>query len=228
MGGGAPFTYIAHLLAVAASVMILLWCIHFRGGIALRSSDKSLIFNAHPVLMLIGFIVLGGEATMSYRALPWSRETRKKVHLMLHGIALVLSGIGIYAVFKYHNESGIVNLYSLHSWVGLGAFCLYGLQWISGFITFFFPGASSTTRQTLIPWHAIFGLFIYILAVGSSQLGFIEKLTFLELQGVSKYGSEAIFVNFIAIVVILLGASVVISTVNFKTARLESQKSVEL
>jgi cytochrome b-561 len=65
---------------------------------------------------------------MSYRSLPGSRDARKRVHLMLHGVALVLGAVGIYAVFKFHNESNIPNMYSLHSWVGMGTFCLYGIQ----------------------------------------------------------------------------------------------------
>ena len=47
-------TLVAHVLAVAAIVLVLLWCIHFRGGLALRSQDKPLIFNVHPVLMVLG------------------------------------------------------------------------------------------------------------------------------------------------------------------------------
>ena len=50
------------------------------------------------------------------------------VHLGLHGAALALGIIGIYTAFKYHNESGIANLYSLHSWLGIGVIVLYGIQ----------------------------------------------------------------------------------------------------
>ncbi|MBH0219775.1 hypothetical protein GH793_16475 [Listeria monocytogenes] len=59
------FAYVAQVLAIAGAVLVLVWCIHFRGGLAWESSDKSLIFNLHPVLMLIGLIILGGEAIMS-------------------------------------------------------------------------------------------------------------------------------------------------------------------
>lgn len=48
--------------------------------------------------------------------------------MLLHAVALFLGSVGIYAAFKFHNESGIDNLYSLHSWVGLGTICLYGIQ----------------------------------------------------------------------------------------------------
>lgn len=65
---------------------------------------------------------------MSYKTLPWNRGTNKIVHLVLHAVALFLGSFGVYAAFKFHNESGIDNLYSLHSWVGLGAILLYGLQ----------------------------------------------------------------------------------------------------
>ena len=65
---------------------------------------------------------------MSYRGLPWSKEVKKLIHLILHAIAVVLGVVGIYAAFKFHNESGIANLYSLHSWLGLGTICLYFIQ----------------------------------------------------------------------------------------------------
>lgn len=41
----APFTYVAHALAVAAAVMVLVWCISFRGGLAFEADNKNLIFN---------------------------------------------------------------------------------------------------------------------------------------------------------------------------------------
>ncbi|BAF26916.1 probable ascorbate-specific transmembrane electron transporter 1 [Oryza sativa Japonica Group] len=200
----------AHALAAAAAGMVLLWCVHFRGGLALSSpTNKGLIFNVHPVLMLIGFIILGSEAIMGYKIWPWGHDTNKMVHLLLHAIALLLGSVGIYAAFKFHNESGIANLYSLHSWVGLGTICLYGVQWIFGFVTFFFPGASPSLRRAALPWHVRSGLLVYILALLAAELGFLEKLTFLEAGGLGRYSSEALLVNFTAVLVILLGSAVV-------------------
>jgi hypothetical protein len=40
-----PFTYAAHALAAAAAVLVLVWCVHFRGGLALEAQNKNLIFN---------------------------------------------------------------------------------------------------------------------------------------------------------------------------------------
>ncbi|EOY23177.1 Cytochrome b561/ferric reductase transmembrane protein family isoform 1 [Theobroma cacao] len=202
-------TIVPHALAVAAAVMVLVWCIHFRGGLAWASSNKNLIFNLHPVLMLIGFIILGGEAIMSYKSLPLSKDVKKLIHLVLHGIALILGIIGIYTAFKYHNESSIVNLYSLHSWLGMGIIVLYGIQWIYGFLVFFYPGGSAGLRSESLPWHVLLGLFVYILAIGNASIGFLEKLTFLENSGLAKYGAEAYLVNFTAVVTILYGAFVI-------------------
>lgn len=59
-------TAVVHVLAVAAVVLVVVWCVHFRGGLALQSKDdKALIFNVHPVLMIIGLIVLAGEGSFS-------------------------------------------------------------------------------------------------------------------------------------------------------------------
>ncbi|XP_043710212.1 probable ascorbate-specific transmembrane electron transporter 1 [Telopea speciosissima] len=212
--GAVPFTVVSHLLAIAAAFMVLVWCIHFRGGLAFESTNKSLIFNIHPVLMLIGFIILGGEAIISYKAIPLSKEVKKVIHLTLHFIALILGIVGIYAAFKFHNESSIANLYSLHSWLGIGVICLYGIQWIFGFLMFFYPSGVAAIRVQSLPWHVLFGLFVYILALATAILGFMEKLTFLETGGLAKYGTEAFLVNFTAIITILFGGFIVLTAVS--------------
>jgi cytochrome b-561 len=52
---------------------------------------------------------------------------------------------------------------------------------------------------------------VNILALATSSLGFLEKLTFLESSGVAKYGAEVFLVNFNAIITILFGTFVVLS-----------------
>ncbi|XP_010537185.1 PREDICTED: transmembrane ascorbate ferrireductase 1 [Tarenaya hassleriana] len=208
-----PLTFVAHALAIAGAIMVLVWNISYRGGLAWEATNKNLIFNLHPVLMLIGFIIMGGEAIISYKALPLKKPVKKLIHLILHAIALILGSWGISAAFKNHNEAGIANLYSLHSWIGIGVIVLYGLQWLYGFVVFFYPGGSSTLRSDSLPLHALVGLFVYILAVGNATLGFLEKLTFLESSGLDKYGSEAFLVNFTAIITVLFGAFVVLTAI---------------
>ncbi|XP_074282132.1 transmembrane ascorbate ferrireductase 1-like [Silene latifolia] len=203
-----PLTFVVHVLAVVAAVMVLVWCISFRGGLAWDSSNKGLIFNIHPVLMLIGFIILGGEAIVSYKSLPFKKEVKKVIHLVLHAIALILGIVGISAAFKFHNESSILNLYSLHSWLGIGIIVLYGIQWIYGLIIFFYPGGNPALKAESLPWHILFGIFVYVLAIANAAIGFLEKLTFLETAGLAKFGPEAFLVNFTAIATVLYGTFV--------------------
>ncbi|KAL6963500.1 hypothetical protein U1Q18_004525 [Sarracenia purpurea var. burkii] len=169
------------------------------------------MFFTHAVIL---HFISSTAAIISYKALPLKKEVKKLIHLILHSIALILAIVAIYAAFKYHNESNIANLYSLHSWLGIGIISLYGIQWIYGFLVFFYPGGTTAIRSESLPWHVLFGLFVYVLAVGNAALGFLEKLTFLESSGLAKYGPEAFLVNFTAIVTILYGGFVVLTVLS--------------
>ncbi|KAF9672019.1 hypothetical protein SADUNF_Sadunf12G0110700 [Salix dunnii] len=164
--------------------------------------------------MLIGLIIIGGEAIMTYKSLPLKKEVKKAVHLVLHAVAVILGSIGIAAAFKNHNASNIPNLYSLHSWLGISIISLYGIQWIYGFTVFFSRGGSTAIRSKSLPWHMLFGILLYILAVGNAALGFLEKLTFLEGSGIAKRGPEALLVNFTAVITILYGVFVILSVLS--------------
>ncbi|CAN1222909.1 Transmembrane ascorbate ferrireductase 2 [Linum perenne] len=54
---------------------------------------------------------------------------KKLVHLGLQFLALCLSLIGVWAALKFHNDKGIDNFYSLHSWLDLACISLFGIQW---------------------------------------------------------------------------------------------------
>lgn len=75
-------------------------------------------------------------------------------------------------------------------------------------MVFFYPGGSAEVRRDSLPWHVLFGMFVYVMAVGNACLGLLEKLTFLEVNGLAKYGSEAFLVNFTAIATVLYGVFV--------------------
>ncbi|GER54812.1 cytochrome B561, partial [Striga asiatica] len=95
--------------------------------------------------------------------------------------------------------------------------------WLYGFLVFFYPGGTISMRSESLPWHVFFGLFIYILAIGTASLGYLEKLTFLQNTGLEKYGPEAFLVNFTAIVTILYGTFVILTT--FSQAHQEDEYS---
>ena len=91
---------------------------------------------------------------------------------------------------------------------------LCALQWVVGFISFFFPGSSPSTRATMLPVHVFAGLFIYGLSIASTETGFLEKLTFLQNKGtIARISTEAMFVNVLGLIVIFLGMFVSIAVV---------------
>ncbi|KAM7267712.1 hypothetical protein ACFE04_009878 [Oxalis oulophora] len=209
-----PINLIVRLIGVTVSVMMLTWCIHYRGGLALSHENKALIFNVHPVLTVIGLIFINGEAMLAYKTVPGTKNLKKLVHLTLQFIAFCLGAIGVWAAYKFHNEKGVDNFYSLHSWLGLGCLFLFGVQWAAGFATFWYPGGSKNSRATLLPWHAFFGIFIYALAVVTATTGILEKLTFLQIHHIiSRYSTEALMVNSLGILIVVLGGLVTFALV---------------
>lgn len=209
-----PIIALAQLFGVTACILILVWCIHYGGGLAFENHNKSKIFNVHPVFMFVGFIFLSSQAILVYKVIPAKKEVQKLVHLALLGSAIVLGAIGIYAVFKFHNESNIKNMYSLHSWLGIATISLFGLQWIAALFAFMYPGASKPRRDAIYPWHVFLGIFLYVMAILTAEIGILEKLTFQELlMHLDRFSSEAMLVNSTGLVILIFAMLVVLSTI---------------
>ena len=63
-----------------------------------------------------------------YRVLPGPKIVVKCVHGTIFVLAMTSAIVGLVAVFTYHNENDYSNLYSMHAWLGLMTFILFGLQ----------------------------------------------------------------------------------------------------
>ncbi|KAK7407712.1 hypothetical protein VNO78_09740 [Psophocarpus tetragonolobus] len=206
----ASITIFAHLLFIAITTLVLVWLLHFREGVAFFSSSNPIkVFHLHPLLMVIGFILVGGEAIMTFKSLPGKRRSVKVVHLVLHLIALVAGILGIIAVFKYKKESGLADMYTLHSWLGISTTCLFGLQYILGFFAYFFPGAEMSTRASLLPWHRFVGMAIFLFAVATAETGLVEYFEFLHLFR----NQEALIVNSTGLLLFLFAVLVILSII---------------
>jgi cytochrome b-561 len=89
-----------------------------------------------------------------YRLFPHtSKFAVKIIHGVLLALSLILSTIGLSAIFENHAQSKppIPDLYTLHSWIGITAVILFGLQWVCGFLTFLFPQLSERVRRAYMP-----------------------------------------------------------------------------
>ncbi|KAL6287590.1 hypothetical protein ACE6H2_011980 [Prunus campanulata] len=227
-----PIFRAVRVIGVIVAALVLIWTIRFRGGLALISDNKDLIFNVHPVLMVIGLILLNGEgkfsvlmalgpnhlyddaAMLAYKTFSGTKSFKKLVHLTLQFLAFCLSIIGIWAALKFHNDKGIDNFYSLHSWLGLACLFLFTLQWAAGFVTYWYPGGSKNSRATLLPWHVFVGIYTYALAVVTVTTGILEKATFLQTNHIiSRYSTEALLVNSLGILVVVLGGFVILAVI---------------
>lgn len=67
-------------------------------------------------------------AILAYKTLSGTKNFRKALHLTVQFLALCLGSMGIWAALKFHNERGIDNFYSLHSWLGLACLLLFAIQ----------------------------------------------------------------------------------------------------
>ncbi|XP_072973660.1 probable transmembrane ascorbate ferrireductase 3 [Typha angustifolia] len=196
-------TMAAHVFALTAAILMLVWVLHFGGGVNLHSDNPDLVFNVHPLVMCLGFIIFIGEGVMVYKTVRLEKKVQKFIHMMLHLVALTLGILGVYAAFKYHKESEAPDMVSLHSWLGMCTICLFGLQWLFAFFFFWFPRAPLRTRDMMSPLHASAGLAIFLMTICTAETGLMEK------SGLP--GSETRVINFTGLFLLLFGIAVSIS-----------------
>lgn len=208
--------YACHLLLLALSlacvVCVCVWNSQWRGGFAWDGSGRQ--FNWHPVLMVLGLVVLYGNGAVLYRVpLTWGQN--KLPWKILHGslmlLALILTVVALCAVFDFHNANNIANLYSLHSWIGLAAAALFTFQWAAGAAGFFLPCSPPALRKLLKPVHTWMGSAILILSIAACISGINEKLFFV-LKGTSPgnppYSAlphEAVLGNALGVLIVAFG-----------------------
>ncbi|VVB14343.1 unnamed protein product [Arabis nemorensis] len=202
---------LARLSGLVIAVLLVFWALFYKSSFVPR---QGLTYSTlHPLLMVIGFILISGEAILIHRWLPGSRKTKKAVHLWLQGLALVSAVVGIWT--KFHSQLGVFsNFYSLHSWMGLLSVSLFAAQWVTGFLNFWHRGEVRSTRTTFLPWHVFLGLYTYALAIAAAETGLLEKLTFLQTKrNVPRRCPESLMVNGLGLGLALLGTIVLTAAI---------------
>uniref|UniRef100_A0A667WJC8 Transmembrane ascorbate-dependent reductase CYB561 n=1 Tax=Myripristis murdjan TaxID=586833 RepID=A0A667WJC8_9TELE len=194
----------AQVVGVACVVLSGVWMGHYRGGFAWDGSAHQ--FNLHPLCMVLGLVFLYGDAVLVYRVFPnEQRRSVKLLHAGIHLLALVISIVGMVAVFDFHRAQKIPDMYSLHSWCGMTTFILFCLQWVMGLGFFLFPGASSWLRAWYLPLHVFWGVALLALAVGSSLLGITEKLLFSIMSSYPLFDQEGVLANGLGLLLLAFG-----------------------
>ncbi|KAI3362123.1 hypothetical protein L3Q82_012449 [Scortum barcoo] len=166
--------WVTYVLCLSLGLLCLLsvsyWSSHWRGGFSWDGSLQQ--FNWHPVLMVSGLVVLYGNAAIVYR-IPFTWKQRKHIWKLVHAglmfLALLLSVLGLCAVFDFHTSFHIRDLYSLHSWVGVCTVVVFTFQYyrftasdpspkfrmatMQKVLLFFFPSVRTQHREMcLLHW----------------------------------------------------------------------------
>ena len=99
--------------------------------------------NWHFLLMTL-FIIFTAIGTLSFRlftrisrpmakvsqnsSVPDSKGAIQLIHAISLSGAFIISVVGLISIFNFHNDKGIPNLYTLHSWIGLLFVIVFGIQ----------------------------------------------------------------------------------------------------
>ncbi|VDP67664.1 unnamed protein product [Echinostoma caproni] len=135
----------------------------------------------------------------NYRKMPI-----KILHAVLHILAFLFAVVAVKAVFEFHDSRRIPNLYSLHSWIGLVALVLFGVQWVCGLITFLVPQIPQRPRATYLPVHVSFGTGLFVLMIGVCISGITEKNLFS--QAYPSLQTREVLGNVLGVCIVCFGA----------------------
>jgi len=215
---------VVEIIGVALMVMTIYWVEIFKGGVIWGTTDLGIAFNWHPILMTLSLIFLYGNGALIYRVIPPRDDNHKLLlkcgHAAILMITFVVMVIGLQAAFDSHNYATPPkpNMYTLHSWIGLFAALLFGIQWVLGFAAFLFPKFSADMRALVLHFHQYFGSSIIVLAGAAAILGHLEKAIW-SIKNPKKYGEkppEAVLVNSIGVFIVLfiMGVNFLITKFN--------------
>ncbi|KAJ4710146.1 transmembrane ascorbate ferrireductase 1-like [Melia azedarach] len=145
---------------------------------------------------------------MAFKTVPASRKVQTFVHVILHLIAVCLGIVGICAAFRYHDMINAEDMYSFHSWIGIGTISLFCLQLLLGLSASIVRRSTSTeARARMVPWQVNGGRALLYMAVSAALTGFTEKSADL------KHHFEARLINFTALSILLFGIFVDLTVV---------------
>lgn len=215
-----PLLLVTEILGVIAVVLVIVWGSSYLGGYAWDGSGKQ--FNWHPVLMILGMVYFLGNSMVIYRVFSTGNKLALKIaHTVLHGGSMLFIILALVAVFEFHNQNNIPNMYSLHSWVGMATVVLFFLQFVAGFLAYLLPMCPQEYRAAMMPMHRFMGSLIFILVVVTVITGINEKLIFTGKPPKAAYSELpdfAVVGNMIGVSVILyaVGIGIIIVSPNFE------------
>jgi len=208
------------------TLLVISWASMPSGDKGLGGLTSSNIFAWHPVLMVLGMVVCFTQAMLAYRAYPFGKKTNKTIHMILQTLAVLFISLGLWVVFKYHNDNLIANLYSLHSWLGIATVVLFFQNFVMGFGGFWLPYATPAQRGAYLPAHVYIGVLTFFCAIMTVETGITEKnawlgcsytITEIDTNPASHYGmipSGCRVSNWMGILILMLACTAGVAVMN--------------
>ena len=207
----------------------------YRGGFAWSSNmtegDPYLVFNLHPVMMILGFFVFPTQAILVFRMMPMEHYKAKVYHFVCHLLSMICIAIGVTAAIVYHYRleydtsvsQDYPHMVSLHSWFGIATLGCFAFQFLTGFLGYCWPKLNFDARKSTLPFHQFLGMITFIMACMTSSLGIMNKVMDLQtVQKIARMGPEVQLANWMGLAIGLLMAFmiyVIMSQVNKKRER---------
>lgn len=171
--------------ALAGLSLLFVWMYKHKKVPGIGLSDPDQLANLHPIMMYLFMVSLNMYAVLVYRThFRRPKEQLKWGHAIISGVNIVMSLLGVIAMYISHNIKGQANFYSLHSWIGVTTNGFYLSQFALGFVAFLRPGMAQHIRATVMPWHRFMGATILVLAALAAITGMAELVIF---QGMADY-----------------------------------------
>ena len=138
------------------------------------------LLTGHPILMVGGFFL---SMVVAISAWPFnnmckdSKMLGKLYHFFIMCAAIFTGSIGLAAAVKYESAQSLT---SLHSWIGVFCFAMFGFTFCWGafmsFLTSYFPNSSLRSAISWLPIHKVGGTFTMILSVLAIETGIMDYL----------------------------------------------------
>jgi len=163
------------------------------------------VFNWHPILNTLAFLLIGTQAIVAFKLLPFPYQWKKYFHAGLSCGAMGVAILAFYAVYRFKTVEGHGHFYTVHSWLGLGTFVCYILQLLVGLAALLTAVCPHKVRRWTTHYHRFLGFCFWILALGATVTGIFgrEWIRQNQIPG-EESGSQALLANSTTLTVLLL------------------------
>ncbi|KAI0565677.1 Eukaryotic cytochrome b561 [Gracilaria domingensis] len=192
----------------ATWILTLLWTLLALGGLG---TSGSRLFNWHPVLAsgaVLAVLTPGVLVRPARRANDGTRDWRvKAVHGFCLVVAFVVLSVAISVAYSSHVQQNKPNLYSLHSWLGIGTVFLMKGNIMAGLASSVFVRLRGV--RLLGTSHRLAGVLACLMAFVSATAGFAEMQMKLAQVAESVWQFKVVVAGIMGAVTMCVGVALI-------------------